>query len=148
MYIHCCCLVTKSCLTLCDPMDYSPPGSSLHSSQARILEQVTGGFFSSEAPGVISDLEPGFLNFRVAFNTLARHVFVPENNREFEYFYISCECFVLSPKYSFKHKFQALSLCVFTNISQCFNALLWDRCKFMKQMRFVVGGCGEPSRFY
>ena len=24
------CLVTQLCLTLCDPMDYSPPGSSLH----------------------------------------------------------------------------------------------------------------------
>ena len=27
---HCCCLVTKSCLTLCDSMDYSPLGSSVH----------------------------------------------------------------------------------------------------------------------
>ena len=26
----CCCLVDKSCLTLCDPMVYSPPGSSDH----------------------------------------------------------------------------------------------------------------------
>ena len=25
-----CCLVSKSCLTLCDPMDHSPPGSSGH----------------------------------------------------------------------------------------------------------------------
>ena len=24
------CLVTQSCPTLCDPVDYSPPGSSLH----------------------------------------------------------------------------------------------------------------------
>ena len=24
------CLVTQSCPTLCDPMDYSPPGSSVH----------------------------------------------------------------------------------------------------------------------
>ena len=24
------CLVTQSCLTLCNPMDYSPPGSSVH----------------------------------------------------------------------------------------------------------------------
>ena len=31
-----------SCLTLCDPMDYSPPGFSLHRIlQARILEWVT-----------------------------------------------------------------------------------------------------------
>ena len=37
---YCCCsLVAKSCLTLCDPMDYSPPGSSVHGIlQASILE--------------------------------------------------------------------------------------------------------------
>ena len=60
------------CLTLCDPMDYSPPGSSVHGiSQARILEWVTisfsrgssqlrdetqvshiaGRFFTTELPG-------------------------------------------------------------------------------------------------
>ena len=34
-------LVAQSCLTLCDPMNYSPPGSSLHGIlQARILEWV------------------------------------------------------------------------------------------------------------
>ena len=34
-------LVTQSCPTLCDPMDCSPPGSSVHKiSQARILERV------------------------------------------------------------------------------------------------------------
>ena len=27
---NCCCLVTKLCLTLCNPMDCSPPGSSVH----------------------------------------------------------------------------------------------------------------------
>ena len=31
--------VAQSCLTLCDHMDYSPPGSSIHGIfQARILE--------------------------------------------------------------------------------------------------------------
>ena len=36
-----CCLVAKSCPALCDPEDYSPPGSSVHGiSQARILEWV------------------------------------------------------------------------------------------------------------
>ena len=35
-------LVTQSCPTLCDPMDCSPPGSSVHGIlQARILELVT-----------------------------------------------------------------------------------------------------------
>ena len=34
-------LVTQSCLTLCDPMDCSPPCSSVHGVlQARLLEWV------------------------------------------------------------------------------------------------------------
>ena len=40
-----CVLVAQSCLTLCDPMDCSPPGSSVHGvSQARILEWVPISF--------------------------------------------------------------------------------------------------------
>ena len=36
-----CVLVTQLCPTLCDPMDYSPPGSSVHGIfQAGILEWV------------------------------------------------------------------------------------------------------------
>ena len=39
--VYRCCLITVLCLTLCDPMDCSPPGSSVHGmSQARILEWV------------------------------------------------------------------------------------------------------------
>ena len=35
------CLVAESCPTLCDPVDCSPPGSSVHGIfQGRILEQV------------------------------------------------------------------------------------------------------------
>ena len=35
------CLVTQPCLTLCDPMDCSPPGPSVHGIlQAKILEWV------------------------------------------------------------------------------------------------------------
>ena len=37
----CCCLVTKSCLTLCNPMDCSPTGPYVHRIlQARILKWV------------------------------------------------------------------------------------------------------------
>ena len=36
-----CCLVAQLYSTLCDPTDYSPPGSSVHGIlQARILERV------------------------------------------------------------------------------------------------------------
>ena len=35
------CLVAQSCPNLCDPMDCSPPGSSVHgTSQARILDRL------------------------------------------------------------------------------------------------------------
>ena len=40
-----CCLVVKSCPTLCDPMDCSPPSSSVHGIlQARILEWLAVSF--------------------------------------------------------------------------------------------------------
>ena len=38
-------LVTQSCLILCDPMDWSPPGPSVHGIlQARILDWVSTSF--------------------------------------------------------------------------------------------------------
>ena len=66
------CLVTKSCPTLCDPMDCSPPGSSIHGiSQARILEWIAILFsmgssqckywtcVSSLADGIFTSKPPG-----------------------------------------------------------------------------------------
>ena len=39
----------QSCLTLCDPMDHGPPGSSVHGIlQARILEWVAISFSSDK----------------------------------------------------------------------------------------------------
>ena len=44
-YLAHACLVAQSCQTLCNPMDCSPPGSSVHGiSQARILEWVAISF--------------------------------------------------------------------------------------------------------
>ena len=41
----CCCWVAKSCPTLCDPIDCSPPVSSVHGIfQARILEWIAISF--------------------------------------------------------------------------------------------------------
>ena len=51
------CLVAESYLTLCDPMDCSPPGSSVHGiSQARILEWAAIPF-SGDLPD--PEIEPG-----------------------------------------------------------------------------------------
>ena len=46
IYRHCCCLVAKSCPALCNPIDCSPLGSSVHGiSEASILERVSFSFF-------------------------------------------------------------------------------------------------------
>ena len=43
--------VTQSCPILCNPMDYSPPGSSVHGIlQARILEWVAISFSRGSSP--------------------------------------------------------------------------------------------------
>ena len=49
-------LVTQLCLTLCDPMDSSPPGSSIHEIlQARIPEWIAISFSTgSSDPGIES----------------------------------------------------------------------------------------------
>ena len=45
IYFICYCSDAQSCLTLCDPMDCSPPGSSVHEIfQTRILEWVAISF--------------------------------------------------------------------------------------------------------
>ena len=50
-------LVAQSCRTLCDPMDYSPPGFTVHGIlQARILKLI-----AFPSPGGLPDpgMEPG-----------------------------------------------------------------------------------------
>ena len=80
-----CWLVSKLCLTLCGPLDFSPPVSSVHGiSQTRILEWITisfsrgsswprdqtcghsivGRFFTPEPPGETTSVEilaPSFI---------------------------------------------------------------------------------------
>ena len=63
----CLCLVTKSCPALCDPMDCSPPGSSVHGiSRAKILEWVAMTFsrdsgIKSGSPALQADSLPAEL---------------------------------------------------------------------------------------
>ena len=74
------CSVTQSCPTLGDPMDWGPPGSSIHGIlQARILEQVSmPSSRGSSQPGIESAslaspaLADGFLITRATW----RDVFV------------------------------------------------------------------------
>ena len=59
---HCCCLVTKSCPTLCNPMDCSPLGSSvLGILHERILEWFSISF-SRDLPD--AGIEPCLLHWQ------------------------------------------------------------------------------------
>ena len=50
--------VAQSCLTLCEPMDCSPPGSSIHGIfQARILEWGATAFSTSEGSKWLSEID-------------------------------------------------------------------------------------------
>ena len=58
-------LVTQSCLTLSDPMDCGPPGSSVHGIlQARILEWVATSLFPSQGIFLTKGLKPGLPHCR------------------------------------------------------------------------------------
>ena len=70
-----CCSVAQSCLTLCDPMDCSLPGSSLHGIlQARILERIaissSRGFFQLRERTCISSIAGGFFTTEPQGNPL------------------------------------------------------------------------------
>ena len=89
----CACTHAELCLTLCDPVDYSPLGSSVHRIlRARILEWVampssrgspnkgteTGPpalqarFFTTEPPGKGSNTSISYLIYVIIFLTLAK----------------------------------------------------------------------------
>jgi len=65
--LGCCCLVTKSCLTLCDFMDCSPPGSSVHG----FSRQVYRDGLPFPSPGDLPDpgIEPTSLALAGRFLT-------------------------------------------------------------------------------
>ena len=66
-----CCLVTKLCPTLCDPMDYSPPDSLVHGILlARLLEWIAISF--SRGSSQASDWTC------ISFTVSGRHFFTTE----------------------------------------------------------------------
>ena len=96
----CCCLVTKSCPTLCNPMDCSPPGSSVHGiSQARILEWVVIFICWWNSPGKNTGvgnhalLQPGLLSVssqpRIEPRSPALHTDSSSATREALYYTLS-----------------------------------------------------------
>ena len=72
--------VAQSCPTLCDPMDSSPPGSSVHGIlPARILEWVAISFSrGSSNPGI----EPRYPRLQADALTSEPPVQIPKNSKE------------------------------------------------------------------
>ena len=65
--------VTESCLTLSDPMDSSPPGSSVHGIfQARVLEWVAIAFSSQELAECNKKRKKKLTNWSVVGNDYGR----------------------------------------------------------------------------
>ena len=61
----CVCVLSESCPTLCDPVDCSPPGSSVHGTfPARVLQWGAVSFRGSSQP---RDLTPCLLHWQVGF---------------------------------------------------------------------------------
>ena len=75
-------LCAQSCLTLCDPMDCTPPGSSVHGIlQARILEWIAISFFRGIFPtqglnpcllGLLHWLESSFFFLPLQFSSVTQ----------------------------------------------------------------------------
>ena len=66
------CLVAQSCLTFCDPMDCSPPGSSVHGDSPG---KNTGVGFHALLQGIFPTLgsNPGLLHCRWILYRLSHH---------------------------------------------------------------------------
>ena len=83
-----CAQLLQSCLTLCDPMDCSPPGSSVHGIlQARILERIaTASSRGLPTPGIkptslmSSALAGGFFTTRTTWETHSGILFSHRKN--------------------------------------------------------------------
>ena len=66
--------VAQSCLTLCDPMDCSPPGSSIHGIfQARVLEWGAIAFSGLDCKQVIKPPSLNFLNHKMGMTISTEH---------------------------------------------------------------------------
>ena len=80
------CLVTQSCPTLFDPMDYNPPGSSVHGIlQARILEWVdipfSRGSSQDKDRTQVSHIAGGFFAVWATREALNNGYYVPSTHQ-------------------------------------------------------------------
>ena len=84
IFFICYCSDAQSCLTFCDPMDCSPPGSSVNEIfQTRILEWVAI-FFSRGSSQPLPDVQAGFRKGRRTRDEVANICWIIKKAREFQ----------------------------------------------------------------
>ena len=123
------CLVTKSCQTLCDPMDCSLPGSYVHGiSHARILEWVAISFSRvSPQPKLwtqVSYIAGKFCTIWATREALIN--FIHNNNFRFNFWLIQI---LKGPDIKFKEMMLKLSFIFSFWETQCWDFLL--QCKWI-----------------
>ena len=89
---YCCCLATKLCPTLCDPMDCSPPGSSVHGiSQAGKLAWVSIAISSSRGSSGPRD----WIHSRLCVSSMGRRILYHCATREARQPFVLLDIFAL-----------------------------------------------------
>ena len=125
---HCCCSVTQSCLTLWNPMDCSPPGSSVHGiSQARTLEWVTI-FFSR------GSLQP---RDGTPFSCIGRWVLYDWATREAPHTYIHT-CMSVFTMNGYIPDFSVVMRCVYIHTHTYLHICI---CIYMYVCIYMMNGC-------
>ena len=132
----CLCLVAQSCLTFCNPMDCSPPGSSVcESFQARILETI----LANPSPGHLPD--PGIKSMSPvspplqADSLTMRHLWSPHIpallfSKQTVHSFVSCS--KIYPKHIFS--FLPENSCLeFLNPHSCFTSSV-----LLKQLALII----------
>ena len=139
MYVPC--LIAQSCPTLCDPMECSPPGSSVHRIlQADILEWVAMPSFRASSPlrnwthvSCGSCIAGGFFTRWITWEAHCFFII----NKTFLYFFWR-ELLDVAIKYSFKSSIQWQNMSSdylfevydLTNAVLCSNNTAWNTTEF------------------
>ena len=120
----CCCLIAKSCPALCDPMDCSLPGSSVHGIlQARILEWGYHFLLQGNLPN------PGIKNVSPAWPALAGRFFTTElPGKPLGYVGVCRYCFLHQEHSFYKLLCGALSYCLMF----CLNTICSEKLLYLK----------------
>ena len=107
--------VTQSCPTLCDPMDCSLPGSSVHGIfQARVLEWVAIAFSAKPATDSLNSHQQSllccFLYFFLALGT----IYIYTHTHIYTYIYIHIHIYIHMHTYTYICTHIHVHVCIYT----------------------------------